>query len=87
MQYTPLWRRRGPDLDVHPRDVEHSGLQVVGLGLQSGRALLAGEEVAGGTVCRLQLLLLGRGLLVQTAQAAVAAPAEHRGRLSGVAGV
>ena len=66
-----------PDLDVHPGDVEDGGLQVAGLGLQGGRALLAGEEVAGGTVRRLQLLLLGRGLLVQTAQAAVTAPAEH----------
>ena len=56
------------NLDVHPGDVEDDGLQVIGQGLQGGGALLAAEQVARGAVGGLQLLLLGRRLLVQAAQ-------------------
>lgn len=67
---------QGADLHVHSWNVEHGGLRVVGFGLQGGGTFLAGEQMGGGAVVGLQLLLLGRRLLVQALEAALAAPAE-----------
>lgn len=81
--YGKLWtteRQRGAHLHVYSWNVEDCGLHVVGFGLQGRRALLAGEEMRGGGVGGLQLLLLGGRLLVQTPEAALTAPAKPTGR-------
>jgi len=66
------------DLHVHSWNVEYGGLRVVGFGLQGRGTFLAGEEVGGGGVGGLQLLLLGRRLLVQTLEAVLTAPAKKK---------
>ena len=65
------------DLNVYSWNVEDCGLHVVGFGLQGGGAFLAGQEVGGGGVGGLQLLLLGGRLLVQTPGAALTAPTQN----------
>lgn len=62
------------DLHVHSWDVEDGGLQVVGFGLQGRRTFLPSEEMGGGRVGGLKLFLLGGRLLIQTPEAALAAP-------------
>lgn len=67
------------DLNVHSWNVEDGGLHVVALGLQGGGTFLASEQMCGRGVGGLQLLLLGRRLLVQLFEAALTAPTTHTG--------
>lgn len=81
--YEKLWtaeRQSGAHLHVYSWNVEDCGLHVIRFGLQGRWALLAGEEMRGGGVGGLQLLLLGGRLLVQTPEAALTAPAKPTGR-------
>lgn len=67
-------------LYVHSWNVEDRRLQVVGFGLQRGRAFLASEQMSGGGVGGLKLLLLRGRLLVQTPEASLAAPVRPTGK-------
>ena len=62
------------DLDIYSRNVKDSGLQVTGFGLQRGGHLLPGQELGGGGIGGLELLLLGWRFLVQTPGAAITTP-------------
>lgn len=64
----------GAYLDIHSRNIENGGLHVIGFGLQRGGAFFTSEQMGGGGVGGLQLLLLGRGLLIETSEAALTAP-------------
>lgn len=68
------------DLNIYSWNVEDCGLHVIRFGLQRGGALLPSEEMSGGGVGRLQLLLLGWRLLVQTPEAALTAPVTPTGK-------
>lgn len=61
-------------LNIHSWNIENCGLRVIGFSLQRGGAFLASEQMGGGGVGGLQFLLLGRGLLVETSEAALTAP-------------
>lgn len=75
------WAAQGDaHLYIHSWNVENCCLHVVGLGLQRGRAFLASEQMGGGGAGGLQLLLLGRRLLVETPEAALTAPVEPQRR-------
>lgn len=68
------------DLHVNSWNVEDSGLQVTGFGLQSGGTFLSSKKTGGG-VGGLELLLFRGRILVQTPETAIIAPKQTTGSI------